>query len=267
MTLAEYAKQLMDQTGIMPVSGENIKDFIARVTGKTVTYGGEVPITGEPVQAVTQPVIPTTTTPRLITTTQMPVPGPVPVKTGDPVGVVQAGLPAAVPAALAGIVPAGLLAGLGTVYGLSQMIGVQYPWETGPGEGFIAPWTRDIVQDESGKWVTRETRPDLFANGGAPSAAMVPAAGMVGAGVVKMWDTGYTDAQGVYHPGWPFAMTSDGFIHTVTKAGVRKRWKPYRSVVLGKNPSPRMISRAVTKLIQFDKVHERIKKMARRFKT
>ena len=258
-TLTEYASQLMREKGITPEPGETAGAFIARVTGKTVTYGGDVPMTGTPVSVAPAPVQPQPT-PRLISTTQMPVPGPVPVKTGDPVDVVQAGLPAAVPAALAGIgIPASLIAGLGTAYGLSQMIGVQYPWETGPGEGFIAPWTRDIVQDEQGKWVTRETRPDLFANGAAPGA-VVPAAGMFGVAapsVVKTWMAN----------GWPFAMTSDGYIHTVTKSGLRRRWKPYRSVVLGKNPSTRMISKAVTKLVAFDKVHERIKKLARRLKT
>lgn len=247
-TLAEYAKQLMDRTGIMPVSGENIKDFIARVTGKTVTYGGEVPMTGEPVQAVTQPAV---TAPRLITTTQMPVPAPV--KTGDAVEVVQAALPAAVPAALAGILPAGILAALGTAYGVSQMIGVQYPWETGAGEGFIAPWTRDIVQDEQGKWVTRETRPDLFANGAAPTA-MVPGAAMgavAGVTVVKTWMAN----------GWPFAMTSDGYIHTVTKSGLRRKWKPYRSVVLGKKLSTGMAIRAVRKLQIIKKLADKIEKI------
>lgn len=171
----------------------------------------------------------------------------------EPVG---AGLPAGVAGGLAALgVSAGAITGLGLLYGATQVAGLQYPWETGPGEGFISPFTRDIVQDESGQWVTRETRPDLFANGGG---AMVPLAGAgVGAVVVKQWSAN----------GWPFAMTSDGYIHTVTKSGLRKKWKPYKSVVLGKNPSPRMLSRAVSKMIQFDKLHVKIQKMARRIKT
>jgi len=59
----------------------------------------------------------------------------------------------AIPAALAAALPAGLAgvaAALGGAYGLAQMAGVQFPWETGPGEGFIAPWTREIVQQEQG---------------------------------------------------------------------------------------------------------------------
>jgi len=255
--------------GNMPLQNESMDVFIARVMGKQVGAGYEpVPFTGTPVAVVPTPapVAPVTKQPALITTTQMPVAAP---RTGDPVSAITGALPAAVPAGLTALGLGGLATLLGGAYGISQAIGVQYPWETGAGEGFIAPWTRDIVQDEQGKWVTRSTRPDLFGNGAAPSAAMVPAAAGVGVGaaVVKVWDTGWTDAQGVYHPGWPFAMTSDGYIHTVTKAGVRRRYKPYRSVVLGKNPSPRMIGRAVNKLVQFDKVHERIKKLARRLKT
>lgn len=161
---------------------------------------------------------------------------------------------------------AGIAGGAVAAYGAAQAIGVQFPWETGAGEGFIAPWSRDIVQDETGQWVTRGTRPDLF-GGAAPGTALAVAGGAVGAQVVKQWDTGYTDAQGAYHPGWPFAMTSDGKIHTVTKAGVRKSWRPYKSVVLGKNPSPRQLSRAAAKFNQFDKLHTKIKGIVRKFKT
>lgn len=181
--------------------------------------------------------------------------------TGPVVGE-QAG--SALPGGVAGILAAlgfsaAAIATLGVGYGASQMLGVQYPWETGPGEGFIAPWTRDIVQDESGRWVTRETRPDLFANGGN-GGALVPfagAAGVMGVGIAKKWTAN----------GWPFVMTTDGFIHTVKKSGVRVRYKPYKSVVLGKNPSPRQLSRAITKFVAFDKLHSRIQKMARRIKT
>lgn len=111
---------------------------------------------------------------------------------------------------LAGMLPAGAagilgalglggttIAALGGIYGLSQMIGVQYPWETGAGEGFIAPWSRDIVQDEAGRWVTRQTRPDLF--GLAPAGGtMLPAVGGMmgfagGASVVGAWDNAAKD--------------------------------------------------------------------------
>lgn len=193
----------------------------------------------------------------------------------DTKGIVQALLGMGVPASVMGILPAGALAALGTAYGVSQAIGVQYPWETGAGEGFIAPWTRDIVQDEAGRWVTRQTRPDLF---GAPSTAMVPGGGAAtvavtgqllgaGRGVVKTWDTGYTDAQGVYHPGWPFAMTSDADgkhkrIHTVTKDGVPVSWRPFRPIVLGKRMKQSMALRAVRKLQGIKDLAYRIEDLA-----
>jgi len=116
------------------------------------------------------------------------------------------------------------VAPLGVAYLASQMIGVQYPWETGPGEGFIAPWSRDIVQDESGRWVTRETRPDLFA--AAPGVPGVQAGRQLGmrseSQVVKTWMAGT----------WQFWKTADGKIHTYTKDGVLKSWRPKKHIVL-----------------------------------
>lgn len=155
----------------------------------------------------------------------------------------------ALPPALAAIIPAGMLAAAGTAYGLAQMAGLQFPWETGPGEGFISPFTRDIKQDESGRWVTRETRPDLWNGNGVPSRAMVPAAGApgaitpVGRGVVKTWTAN----------GWPFAMTADADgkhkrIHTVTKDGVPKSWVPYRSIVIGKTLTTQNVRRVATRI-------------------
>lgn len=158
-------------------------------------------------------------------------PAPVEVKTGTPA------LPAAAIAAAGALgIAAPVIAGAGILYGGLQAIGLQFPWETGPGEGFISPTTRDIVKDESGRWVTSETRPDLF--GGAqeqilpgPGTAVMPGnGGAFGPRVVKSWTAN----------GWPFAMTADADgkhkrIHTVTKDGVPKSWTPYRSIVIGKS--------------------------------
>lgn len=169
--------------------------------------------------------------------------------TGQPLA---AGLPAAAGGILAALGLGALVAPAAAAYGISQAIGVQYPWETGPGEGFIAPWSRDIVQDEGGRWVTRETRPDLF-NGGA-AVATVPQGGLpgvMGVQVVKTWTAN----------GWPFAMTSDGRIHTVTKSGIRKSWKPYKSIVLGKKMNQGMALRAVRKLQGIRKLADKIEKL------
>ncbi len=154
----------------------------------------------------------------------------------------------ALPAALAAILPAGAVAAAGTLYGLAQMVGVQFPWETGPGEGFIAPWTREIKQSEENLWVTRETRPELFAGG----TAVVPTAGVpalpgaiapIGRGVVKTWTAN----------GWPFAMTADANgkhkrIHTVNKDGVPVSWTPYRSIVIGKTLTTSNVKRVATRV-------------------
>ncbi|GAH97632.1 unnamed protein product [marine sediment metagenome] len=168
---------------------------------------------------------------------------------------------AGIPAALVSILPAAALSALGVVYGITQAIGVQYPWETGPGEGMIAPWSREIVQDESGRWVTRETRPDLF-NGQVPGTAVAvagaaPYVGANGQRVVKQWTAN----------GWPFAMTCDADgknkkLHTVDKYGVPKSWRPYKSVVLGKKMNQSMALRAVKKLEGIKNLAYRIEDLA-----
>jgi len=105
----------------------------------------------------------------------------------------------------------------GAAYLGAQAIGTQFPWETGPGEGFIAPWSRAIVKDESGKWVTAATRPDLFGKGN-------PTEGTLPAGVTKVWEAG----------GSTFFRTVDGKIHTTRKDGTPVSYRPYRSIVIGK---------------------------------
>ena len=144
---------------------------------------------------------------------------------------------------------------LGAGMGVAQAVGVQFPWETGPGEGFIAPWNRNIVRDEQGLWVTPETRPDLF-GAASKQTALEPAVGAgigagVGAQVVKTWTAN----------GWPFAMTADGKIHTVTKTGIRKSWRPYKSIVLGKKMNQSMALRAVKKLQGIKKLATAIEKL------
>ncbi len=113
-------------------------------------------------------------------------------------------------------ISAGTIATVGAIAGAGYLaleaIGVQFPWETGPGEGFIAPWTPK-TKDENGKWVSATTRPDLV--GGDLGS-------IGGAKVVKSWKAG----------GWPFSMTSDGRIHTITKNGIQKSWKPKKPLVL-----------------------------------
>ena len=228
--LSSEQKLLLSQQ-TPPRVGEGQAEWYARATASIPTRGPFIP---------TQPA----QRPGTVQATMAPV------QATPAVGV------AALPAALAAILPAGAVAAAGTIYGLAQMAGVQFPWETGPGEGFISPLTRDIKQDESGRWVTRETRPDLW-NGGAVMAPTVmngqafAQLGTYGPTVVKTWTAN----------GWPFAMTSDGRIHTVTKTGIRKSWKPYKSVVLGKKINSSMAKRAVRKLQGIVKLGKDIEKL------
>lgn len=161
--------------------------------------------------------------------------------------------------ALAGLGLAGLALPLAGAYGVSQALGVQYPWETGPGEGFISPFSRDIVKDEAGQWVTRQTRPDLFAAGGVNGNGNAAAAIAMGGGAPgfrKTWTAN----------GWPFAMTTDALgknkrIHTVRKDGTPVSWRPYRSIVLGKKLSAGQAKRAVRKLQGIKDLAEEITKL------
>ncbi|GAH26321.1 unnamed protein product [marine sediment metagenome] len=240
-TLADVTAQY----DIAPAAG------IGTLGGQTVT--GLTPILQGPVP--TKPTGPTVT--GFLDTITGPDPGAL--------------LPGGVAAGLTALGIGAAVAPLAIGYGISQMIGVQYPWETGPGEGFISPTTRDIVKDEQGRWVTRETRPDLFPGNGVgtglvPSGAALGVGAYVGQRVVKQWDTGYTDRAGNYHPGWPFAMTCDADgknkkIHTVNKDGVPVSWRPYKSIVLGKKMNQSMALRAVRKLQGIRKLADKIEKL------
>lgn len=182
-------------------------------------------------------------------------------------------VPAALPGGAAALLAAlglsgGAIAAIGAGYGLTQLVGVQYPWETGAGEGFIAPWNRDIKQDEAGRWVTTSTRPDLFNGNGAGGVSTALMAGggagvLAASQVVKMWDTGYTTPSGQKVPGWPFAMTADGRIHTVKKSGVRVSYKPKKPIVL--MPGAKMDLR---QFVKFEGVIDRIsRRIAKRSKS
>ena len=120
------------------------------------------------------------------------------------------------------------IAALGGIYGLTQMIGVQYPWETGAGEGFIAPWSRDIVQDEQGRWVTRETRPDLF---GAAPLQLGAGAAYQGDPVVKTWTTTVQTKDGRMVQ-TPFVMFASGKIAVQRADGRIKVYKPKKHIIL-----------------------------------
>ena len=248
MTMGMTNQQRLEQ---LVKAGWSVAQAGQIVTGQPVTATG-LPASTAVVKAPSSPPIPyglrAPTGIQAPATVQPGAPPPAGFDLSDVIGPV---------AATVGLGAVAVAAPLAAAYGISELIGVQYPWQTGPGEGFIAPWNRNIVQDEQGMWVTPNTRPDLFTpekGGTMGSAAMVaggmPMAGM-GPAVVKQWSAS----------GWPFAMTSDGRIHTVTKSGIRKSWRPYRSVVLGKRITTGQAKRAMRKLKSIRDLADDIEKL------
>lgn len=150
------------------------------------------------------------------------------------------------PAVAAGLSAAGLSALVvpaAAGYGLTQLLGVQYPWETGAGEGMIAPWT-PMKRDETGKWVTPQTRPDLFTaeEAGRMAGMLNGARGAVGALAVGS-RIGNDVVTGVFNNAsrdgsTPATVTfyhlASGKIGCFTKTGRWKTWRPRKNLVLGK---------------------------------
>jgi len=69
--------------------------------------------------------------------------------------------------------------------------------------------------------------------------------------IVKTWH-----ANGI-----PFWRTLDGWIYVQRKDGTVKRYKPYKSVVLGKRPSSKQINRAINKLKREDKTYHKLTRL------
>jgi hypothetical protein len=78
---------------------------------------------------------------------------------GTELTTIATGLPAMLGTLLggAGAEALGLTGVAAGAYGLAELLGVQFPWETGAGEGFIAPWTDQWKDPVTGLWVTAQT--------------------------------------------------------------------------------------------------------------
>jgi hypothetical protein len=75
--------------------------------------------------------------------------------------------------------------------------------------------------------------------------------------IVKKWHAGnFSDGTPV-----PFWRTLDGWIYVQRKDGTVKRYKPYKSVVLGKRPSSKQINRAINKLKREDKTYHKLTRL------
>jgi hypothetical protein len=72
--------------------------------------------------------------------------------------------------------------------------------------------------------------------------------------IVKTWH-----ANGI-----PFWRTMDGWIYVQRKDGTVKRYRPYKSVVLGKRPSSKQVNRAINKLKREDKIYSKLNKLFHR---
>lgn len=69
--------------------------------------------------------------------------------------------------------------------------------------------------------------------------------------IVKTWH-----ANGI-----PFWRTLDGWIYVQRKDGTVKRYRPYKSVVLGKRPSSKQVNRAINKLKREDKIYSKLNRL------
>ena len=61
--------------------------------------------------------------------------------------------------------------------------------------------------------------------------------------------------------GIPFWRTLDGWIYVQRRNGTVKRYRPYKSVVLGKRPSSRQVNRAINKLKGEAKIYKKLTKL------
>lgn len=170
------------------------------------------------------------------------------------------GLPAGTAGALAAVGVAPAVIGLGSlIYGGLQLAGLQFPWETGPGEGFIAPWTRPQVRDEQGMWVTAETRPDLF-NGAGPAGGPFPgmAAGALGGVMVrKIWTNASRD--GKIPATVQSVMLTNGIVITRSLVtGEIKKHRPKKHIVISSDPR-------LSSIKKLDRVQKKISKLVTKY--
>ncbi len=175
--------------------------------------------------------------------------------------VTQAGVPLAVLGMGLGGLAAkvGLPAWLGTALGAAgwatmaaDIGGMAWPWETPPGEGFIAPWTGEMEVAPGVTGVTGVDYPGIIE--GFIPGRVAPYGKSV---IVKIWNTNPEAPQ----YGQAFAMDADGWIYTQKKNGVVKRWKPAKHLVIPTNINKLPVGR----LVRAERLIDRLmRKVARR---
>jgi hypothetical protein len=143
----------------------------------------------------------------------------------------------------------------GAVLGVKEVVDVIGPTAAGIATQAIAIGA-DIYKDLSGY----ELGPggNGMAHPSAGTSIAIRPSGPTGMGImpggdqiVKTWH-----ANGI-----PFWRTLDGWIYVQRKDGTVKRYRPYKSVVLGKKPSSKQINRAINKLKREDKTYHKLTRL------
>jgi len=166
----------------------------------------------------------------------------IPLTPGALVPVIPAALPA-IPAVAGGLATAA--GGLAGIYALLQGLGVQFPWETATGQGFIAPWTEMI--ETPGGWAALEGRQAITPPGG-------------GDPVVSSWNTNPEDPR----YGWTFYRLASGKMATMTKQGMWKTWRPKKHIVLPRGTTT--LSQAVKAQRYLDRLWKTVAKRTKAIK-
>ena len=169
-----------------------------------------------------------------------------------------AALPGGIAAIMGTLGLGALVAPAGAAYGLAQLLGLQMPWETGAGEGFIAPWSRPQLRDESGMWVTAATRPDLFQNGNGAAAGM--AAGALGGVMVrKIWTNASRDGR-IPATVESIMLTNGTIITRSLVTGEIKKHRPKKHIVISSDPR-------LSSIKKLDRVQKKVTKLVNKYST
>ena len=156
----------------------------------------------------------------------------------------ELGVPAAVTPG-GGLWPA--IAAAGTGLATLALARFKAPWETAPGEGFIAPWTQQ-QQLPSGLWGQEGVQ---YGNGkpAFPGLASMSYAQIKGGVPVKAWTNASKD--GRIPASVAFIMFSNGMIASQSLVdGQVKTWRPKKHVVISSNPR-------MSQIRKLDNLHKR----------
>ncbi len=158
-------------------------------------------------------------------------------------GDIGSGLEGLVRENLGGVLAGLGIAGVGAVAGGLTAAGMQWPWETPEGEGFIAPWTEQVVLPSG-----------LVGQAGVQYPGEM---GLGGSQVVKSWTNASRD--GRIPASVQFFMMANGRIYSRSLVdGQIKSWRPKKHIVISRDPR-------LSTLKKLQRVHTKVSKMVRHF--